>query len=253
MVTIVAGAAVLLLAYAFRPVMPLPRVSRIVQLTKSGGSWPREPMYTDGPRVYYQSLDEKAGEADTSIRQLLLNGNEDTLVGIPGRFLVRGLSPDDTEFLAIALIEGQSTVWRIPVASSGSPRRGGNLVAEDIAWSHDSNWLAYAQGTHLFLANSDGSSSRPLASVPAVSAQIDNVRLSPDDRHLRFTLIGAGLAGTLTSPTTTQLWEVGADGRGLHEMRFPWPATAMECCGDCTLDARYFVFQSHREALFTML
>ncbi len=252
MVTIVAGAAVLLLAYAFRPVMPLPRVSRIVQLTKSGGAWPREPLYTDGPRVYYQSLDEKAGEADTSIRQLLLNGNEDTLVGIPGRFLVRGLSPDDTEFLATSLIGGQSTVWRIPVAASGSPRRVGNLVAEDIAWSHDGNWFAYVQGTQLFLANADGSSSRLLASVPVVSAEIDNVRWSPDDRQLRFTLIGAGLGGTLTSPTTTQLWEVGADGHGLHEMHFKWPGNAMECCGEWTLDGRYFVFQSHREGLFNL-
>src|SRR5260370_42206339 len=120
-----------------------------------------------------------------------------------------------------------SSVWRIPVAASGSPRRVGNLVAEDIAWSHDGNWLAYVQGTQLFLANADGSSSRLLASVPVVSAEIDNVHWAPDDRQLRFTLIGAGLGGTLASPTTTQLWEVGADGRGLHEMRVSWPATAM--------------------------
>src|SRR5260370_6188360 len=113
---IAAGAIILLLAYVLRPAMPLPRIGRGVQLTKSGGASPREPLYTDGPRVYYQSLDEKAGEADTSIRQLRLNGNEDTLVGIPGRFLVRGLSPDDTEFLATSLIGGQSTVLRIPFA-----------------------------------------------------------------------------------------------------------------------------------------
>src|SRR5271170_7092750 len=128
MVTLVV--AVLLLAYRFRPAMPLPRVTRVEQLTKSGGALP-SPLVTDGPHVYYRSLEEKA--AEFSVRQVLLNSNEDKLVGIPDRFLIRGLSPDDSEFLAINQRGEQSTVWVIPVAG-GSPRQIGNLVADDIAW-----------------------------------------------------------------------------------------------------------------------
>ena len=229
----------LLLAYLFRPAMPMPHVSRVVQLTKTGGAWPGQPLYTDGPRVYYQSIGPLG--AETQPRQVLLNGNEDTPAAIPAnRFLIRGLSPDDDEFLAISLIE-KSTVWTIPVAG-GTPRRVGNLVADDIAWSHDGRAFAYAQGFQLFLANANGTSSRLLTTVPVVSGEtqsggIDHIRWSPDDRELRFTLL---------TYTAEALWEVGADGRQLHELRFNGPGKEMECCGEWTLDGRYFVFKSSR-------
>lgn len=229
--------AALLLLYLFRPEMPAPRVSRIVQLTKSGtagGTWYNEPLYTDGPRLYYRSL---AQTTDRPLRQLLLNGNEDTLLGVPLRFLVRGLSPDDTEFVALSLTDEPGAVWTIPVAAGGSPRRIGSLVADDIAWSHDGAWFAYSQGRQLFLAKSDGTSSRLLANVPVTSGRLDHIRWSPDDRRLRFTLF--------TEPAQA-LWEVGADGRDLHELRFPWPGTAEECCGEWTPDGRIFVFRSRR-------
>ena len=237
---ITAGALLLLLAYVFRPAMPVPRVGRIVQLTKSGLAWHQEPLYTDGPRVYYQSVGPQA--TNWQLRQVLLNGNEDTPAGIPPvRFRIRGLSPDDTEFVAISHGE-PSAVWTLPVAN-GSPRRVGNLVAGDVAWSHDGSTLAYAQDYHLFLANADGTSSRPLTTVPVASGKIvtegiDHVRWSPDDRQLRF---------TVNTSTTHALWEVRADGRNLHELRFPWPGKEMECCGEWTGDGRYFVFKSDRE------
>jgi Tol biopolymer transport system component len=242
-----ACAVLLALAYWFRPAMPLPRVTRIVQLTKSGGARRWEPLHTDGPRVYYQSTGPLS--ADWQLRQVLLNGDEDTPVGITaGKFYVRGLSPDDTEFVAISDLGGQSTVWRLPVAG-GSPRRVGNLLAYDIAWSHDGNWFAYTEGNRLFQARSDGTSSRTLAAMSDVSAEIDHVRWSPDDSQLRFTLTSAGPGGSLFYPTKQALWEVGADGRDLHELPFNWPRNAMECCGEWTLDGRYFFFVSERDGI----
>lgn len=240
-------AVLLVIAYRFRPAMPLPQVSRIVQLTKSGGARPFEPLYTDGPRVYYLSTGPL--QTDWQLRQVLLNSDQDTPAGIPpGQFHIRGLSPDDTEFVAISYMTGKSTVWRIPVAG-GSPRRVGDLLAEDIAWSHDGSLFAFAQDNQLFLAKADGTSSRLLATVPEVSAQVDHVRWSPDDRQLRFTVISAGAGGSLTFPTKQALWEVGVDGRNLQELRFNWPGNAMECCGEWTLDGRYFVFKSSRESI----
>lgn len=258
---IAAACAVLLaLAYVLRPAAPRPQVSRIVQLTKSGGARADEPLYTDGPRVYYQS----AGPLDTDwqLRQVLLHGDEDTRVTVPaGLVRIRGLSPDNTEFVAISRSEDQSSVWTIPVGG-GSPRRVGNLVADDLAWSHDGNWFAYAKDNQLFLANAEGGSPRLLvtipgapvqnhmhwpSAVPQISVQIDHVRWSPDDRQLRFTLISAGPGGSVVFPSKRALWEVGVDGRNLHELRFNWPGNAMECCGDWTADGRYFVFESMRE------
>jgi len=257
---ITACAVALLLAYWFRPATPLPRISRVAQLTKSAEARADEPLYTDGPRVYYQSVGPLA--ADWQLRQVLLNGDEDKRVTVPATLVrIRGLSPDNTEFVAISRLEGQSSVWTVPVGG-GSPRRLGNLVADDIAWSHDGNWFAYSKGNQLFLANAEGTSSRLLATlpeapaqghvrwpstVPEISPQIEHVRWAPDDRRLRFTLISAGPGGSIVFPTKRALWEVGEDGRNLHELRFNWPGTAMECCGEWTPDGRYFIFESRRE------
>ena len=259
-VALAACVVLLVLAYRFRPAMPAPEVSRVVQLTKSGGARPDEPLYTDGPRIYYESIGPLA--ADWQLRQVLLNGDDDTRVPLPAALVrIRGFSPDNSEFVAISHLEGQSGVWRLPVGG-GSPRRIGDLIADDIAWSHDGNWFAYARGNQLFLANAEGASSRLLTTLPAeaagaehvhwsstvpeISPQIDNIRWSPDDRTLRFTRISAGPGGSVVFPTNRALWEVGADGRNLHELRFNWPGTPMECCGDWTPDGRYFVFSSRR-------
>jgi Tol biopolymer transport system component/DNA-binding winged helix-turn-helix (wHTH) protein len=233
--------AVLLLAFLFRPAMPKPEVVRIVQLTRSGEAWPLEPMATDGPRLYYQSLSQTLSTSLSApnwrLKQVLLNGNEDSV--IPGTsdrihsLRIRGLSPDDTEFLALSRVGDHWMAGTLPVVG-GLPRRLGGLVADDVAWSHDGRFLAYALGRQLFLCNPDGTEPRALASVPG---DISYLSWSPDDRRLGFTV--------LTEQQT--LWEVGADGSGLKERRLTWPGKAMECCGGWTPDGRYYVFRSRRE------
>jgi Tol biopolymer transport system component len=116
----------------------------------------------------------------------------------------------------------------------GTPRHLGSLLADDVAWSHDGKVLAYTRGHELFLANPDGAGSHLLATAPG---DIWYLTWSPDDRRLGFTV--------MTEQQT--LWEVGADGRGLHERRLNWPGKAQECCGAWTPDGRYFVFRSQRD------
>ncbi|HET6178779.1 MAG TPA: winged helix-turn-helix domain-containing protein [Candidatus Sulfotelmatobacter sp.] len=234
--------AVLLVAFLLRPATPKPQVVSIVQVTKSGEAWPLEPMATDGPRLYYQSLSQNLSPsmaaANWRVKQVLLNGNEETV--IPGTsdrihsFRIRGLSPDDTEFLALSRLEEHKWMTATLPVVGGSPRHVGSLVADDVAWSHDGSTLAYTRGRQIFLANPDGTGSRALASVPGDVSDLD---WSPDDSKLSFTL--------LTEQQT--LWEVGADGRQLHERRLNWPGKAMECCGKWTPDGRYFVFRSRRD------
>jgi serine/threonine protein kinase len=170
----IACAIVLVLAYWLRPAMPLPQVSSVVQLTRSGQAQSQEPIFTDGPRVYYQSAGPLVSELQ--VRQVLANGEEDSPVGIaPGQFIIRDLSSDGSEFVAVSNSPAPSPVWTLPVGG-GSPRRVGNLVANDIAWSHDGNWFAYAKGSQLLLARSDGISSRLLATMPDASTAIDHGR-----------------------------------------------------------------------------
>jgi Tol biopolymer transport system component len=211
--------------------MPPLRVTNIVQLTKSGEAWSHS-LITDGPRVYYLGTHGEGFE----LKQVLLNGNEDSVVpGIPADLMILGLTPDDTEFLARQQEHDNDPLLILPV-TGGRPRRIGDLVVSDAAFSHDGATLAYAYNHQLFLAGPDGSGSRLLASLPGHTYHI---RWSPDDRRLRFTVVG--------STRKRMIWEVGADGSKLHEIEFNWLGNPMECCGEWTPDGRYFLFASHRE------
>src|SRR5262249_3630024 len=144
-----------------------------------------------------------------------------------------------TEFVARPQINDNDPLLILPV-TGGRPRRIGDLVVSDAAFSHDGTALAYANNHQLFLANPDGTGSRLVASLPGHTYHI---RWSPDDRRLRFTVVG--------STRKRMIWEVRADGSNLHEMRFNWPGNPMECCGEWTPDGHYFLFESHRETSAT--
>jgi Tol biopolymer transport system component/DNA-binding winged helix-turn-helix (wHTH) protein len=233
-----ASIVVSFIAYLLRPTTPKPEVVSVVQLTKSGDAWPLEPMATDGPRLYYQSFGFSDSAANWRLKQVLLNGNEETVIpGTSGRihsFRIRGLSADDTEFLGLSRVRGETWIpVTLPVVG-GSQRRLGSFLADDVAWSHDGRILAFARGHHLSVCNPDGTGERALATLPG---DITYLTWSPDDRRLSFTV--------LTERQT--LWEVGADGQGLHEQLRNWPGKPMECCGTWTPNARYFVFRSRRD------
>lgn len=231
--------AIACLAFFLRRTTPKLQVAKVVQITKSGEAWPFEPMATDGPRLYYQTLSRAASAAEPvdawRIKQVLLNGNEEIAIsGTSDRshsFRIRGLSSDDTEFLGLAPLGENWAAVTLPVVG-GTPRRlGGELLADDVAWSHNGQVLAYSRDQHIFLANPDGTGSRELATLPGRAAYL---AWSPDDRRLDFTV--------MTEQQT--LWEVGADGHGLHQRRFNWTGKATECCGKWTPDGRYFLFRS---------
>jgi DNA-binding winged helix-turn-helix (wHTH) protein len=119
----VATIAVLLTAFMLRPESPRLQVANIVQITKSGEAWPLEPMATDGPRLYFQSLSRSGSTADSSpswrVKQVLLNGNEETVIpGTSGNihsFRIRGLSPDEaTSFFSPIRMGRDRARWRAP-------------------------------------------------------------------------------------------------------------------------------------------
>jgi Tol biopolymer transport system component len=192
--------------------------------------------------LYYQSLSNSlsasASAANWRVKQVLLNGNEENVIsGTSDRihtFRIRGLFPDDTEFLGLSRVGAEEwAAVTLPVVG-GSPRRLGSLLADDLAWSHDGKALAYTRGHELFLCNPDGTGSHTLATVPG---NISFLTWSPDDRRLGFTVL----------TEQQSLWEVGADGRYLHERRLNLPGKAMECCGAWTPDGHYYVYRSRRE------
>jgi Tol biopolymer transport system component len=127
-------------------------------------------------------------------------------------------------------------LWSLPVLG-GSPRRLGDEEANAAAWSPDGKMLAYSIRSDLFVSKADGSESRKLITMPDVAVMSD-LLWSPDSSHLRF------FAWNTVHPATS-LWEIAADGTGLHEMLPAWSKPSQrDCCGKWTADGKYFVFVS---------
>ncbi len=231
--------AMTLLAASLRPMRPPPRVTHVARLSSSGRAWPQENLLSDGARLYYTEFVVGTG---FRLRQILLNGNEDSVAGgLPAHTLFRALSPDRTTFLAISQDDAErgsaSPLWMIPVVG-GPPRRLGSLETNDFAWSPDGAALAFARDNRLFVSSPDGSAERALAAVPG---HVISPRWSPDGRRLRFTVLGPR--------SDLSLWEVGADAGRLHPLQFSWPGPPMEGFGEWTGDGRHYVFVSRRDGI----
>ena len=94
--------------------------------------------------------------------------------------------------------------------------------------------MAYTSGKDIYIGKADGSDPRKLVSLPGT---VSWPRWSPDDARLRF---------TLADKNGSSIWEISADGSGLHRVLAGWNPTPAECCGNWTPDGSYFVFQSSR-------
>jgi Tol biopolymer transport system component len=116
----------------------------------------------------------------------------------------------------------------------------GDIEGYEASWSRDGKFLAYCNGSDVFVAKSDGTESRKLVSMKN-SAFIFNTVWSPDGTHLRF-----DVEDSFGAPSF--LWEVSVDGAGLRRLLPGWNSPPnWECCGNWTSDGKYFVFRSRRQ------
>jgi len=220
---------------------PSPRVVNYTQITNDGadkvgvltvGSI-QPPMVTDGSRLYFN---EQQNYANGVIAQVAVTGGATATVPTP--FLnvaANGISPNGSDLLVYTWRTNEllTPLWVIP-ALGGSPRRVGETT-QDAAWLADGR-IVYGSGHDLWIAQSDGTDSKKLATVGGLPVW---PRMSPDGRVLRF---------TEHEPTSdsSSLWEVSADGSHLHPLLPGWSNHGTECCGNWTPDGKYFVFQSTR-------
>jgi len=242
----IAGAALVVLlglgvlAYLLVRPTPVPKVSNYVQLTHDGQA--KGLIGTDGSRLYlYLQSREARGMAEMST-----SGGEPRRMSIlpSSNMLPVNLSPDGSELLAVDGRGGPPSgpFWSVPVMG-GSPRRLEDVEGYDGAWSPDGKMLAYSNGSEIFVAKSDGSESRKLVTMKNPTL-IFNPVWSPDGTHLRF-----DVEDSLGAPSfLTYLWEVSIDGTGLHRLFPGWNSPPNgECCGQWTVDGKYFVFRSRQQ------
>jgi eukaryotic-like serine/threonine-protein kinase len=218
------------LAYLQSRPLPAPSVSGYVAVTHNANF--KSLAGTDGARLYFNEVASQG----YAISQVSASGGEVAHLQIPTPTMVLlDVSPDGATLL-VADEVGQTAfrgpLWSVPVLG-GSPRNLGDITAQAAAWSPDGLRMVYADGSGLFLANSDGNESQ-LASLPGL---VFDPAWSPDGATIRFRV-----GGEFT--TQGSLWEISVNGKNLHPLLPGWHNPASECCGRWTADGKYFVFQS---------
>jgi len=223
----------------------VPRVTTSTQLSFSGrihapltdtGEVLYSTLATDGTRIYSSASTK---EGPSRLGYVSTAGGEQVSMTVPlERPQLRHISPDGSMLLAYASSPGESEshLWLVPTAGGG-PRRLGNIDGQDGAWSPDGREIIYANGQDLYVARSDGSDARKIATTPGKAFWL---RWSPDATRIRFTL-----ADSKTASQT--LWQCRADGTDLHRLPLSWDKQPQECCGEWTPEGHYFFFRAARD------
>ena len=231
----ICAAAALLVGVLFMrsPESP-PVVLSSLQITSDGIS--KRSLVTDGTRLYFS--ENVSGHS--VLRQVSTSGGETAPVPIS---LVSAdiydFYPGRSELLVKGVAEGSETespVWILPLPA-GTLRQVGDVLAHGATWAPDGQHIVYVRKSSLYVCNPDGSDSRELVTVPGVPFA---PRFSPDGQRLRFTIRD-------TNQRTSSVWEVAADGKGLHPLLPEWNKPPQEFGGTWTPDGEYFLFESTRD------
>jgi Tol biopolymer transport system component/DNA-binding winged helix-turn-helix (wHTH) protein len=231
--------AALVLAWVLRPTLPPPQVTDITQLTRDGthklfGEGDSTiPLLTDGSRVYYTQV---TSSFHSTVMQISTEGGEAVSIEIPfSTVFVSDISPNQSEMLVKTVLPGSNAcpLWllRLP---GGAPRRVGDFLVVDAAWSPDGTAIYYSTGKDIYKANSDGGQSQKILTTNGTAFWL---RFSPSGRVLRFSVQDPKLL-------TSSLWEAQSDGSHQRPLLAGWSSQSDECCGNWTSDGKYFIFQS---------
>jgi len=207
-------------------------VSGYEQITHDGN--PKYLAGTDGARLYFEDF----GPAGPVISQIATSGSEPASIKAPspGMYLT-SVSPDGANVLtweAVGQTAFKGPLWAIPILG-GSARKLGDASGQAGAWSPDGSKLVYANSRDLYIANADSSGARKIFTA---SNLILDTAWSPDGSTIRF-----GVGDNLSSAASL-IWEISADGKNPHILLPGWENLPTQCCGQWTLDGRYFLFQA---------
>ena len=224
-----AGLAIVLLAalaWLMRP-LPSPRATNTTQITNDG--WPKSGFVNDGLRIYYSATVAK----ENRFFQVSTQGGEPVPMPQLDGMRPLDISEDHSQLLLRSDKDNtlkDDTLWVASVLGS-APSRLGDLVGGDACWSPTGNQIVYAIGKEVRIARSDGSDSRTLA---IAENRPYGLHWSSDGRAIRF---------SVWTEDTASLWEISADGAGLHRL-FPKWTDYSPWYGVWTPDGKYYIFMA---------
>jgi len=244
---VVIGAAVIILAavlgfWLTRP-LPPPKVLASTQITRDGhqkiSPFGFQSLWTDGSRLYFN--EEVNG--NWRIAQVSALGGETLPFPTPmSTPMLLSMASNRSAMLVQSLGSNDPfpPIWVVP-ALGGTPRRFGDVRANDGAFSPDGKHIVYLRSSDMYQSNLDGTESRKFLTVSGPSA-ILWPRFSPDGSILRFTLF---------DKTGNSIWEVRSDGTGLHALLPDWNKPHREAGGSWAPDGRYYIFEAVRAGTTT--
>ena len=209
-----------------------PQVTAVVQLTDNGFQ-KSGPLVSDGIRVYF--MEQHAGS--WRITEVSAAGGEtaQVITKFPNTYL-NDLAPDASGLQIQVGTTEISPLWVQPLPA-GEPQRVGAIEASSGSFYPDGQRIIYTKGKTVYAASKDGSNEQKLADIGDF---VWAPRVSPDGRRVR---VNAGYMDLSRS-----IWDIGEDGKNAQELLKGWHDPPNECCGNWTLDGKYFVFQSIRSS-----
>jgi hypothetical protein len=236
----VLAAAVLIFVYDKWSSIDHPVITEYRKLTDSKVLLPPVPsvlpLVVGESRIYFTDF----SNGDYEIRQVQKSGGEAVRfdLGVRDRLFVgipMDITPDGTALLlwghdGNAIEWPRDSLWTIPLVG-GSPRRLGEGRAG--VYSRDGKKMAYFVGdTDLFIAESDMSNPRHIASLPGRGYA---PAFSPDGSRLRISVFW--------DPLAMSIWEIPVVGGDPIKVFPDWSMGSM-CCGSWTTDGKYYVFEA---------
>lgn len=226
------SACVALAAWHLRTPSVAPHLVRITQLTRSGSVHTNQNLATDGVRLFY--IERSNGE--WTLKAMPSAGGLGTKLEVPlPRYDLQDVSLDGSEIL-LRLLSSDSdnfSLWIMP-AVGGPVHRVGDIRADAASFSADGRSITYSGGNCIYICDKNGRNTRKMI---ALNGDVLRLRWSPSGDVLRFTLND-------TSVHTNSLWEVRANGSGLHELLPGWNLPKWEWMLGWSHDARWFAFSA---------